>query len=357
MLSNEAEDSNSIINGLGLPEVNLNDSSKILEALQKNRGFIIELADGTDAVAEQLFQNFNQFIQAPNEYKDKFKGENTSNTKGYYEDPIVNGNKVGPRFFIQRDRDNKTTQPLPAFTDGPGMEELSERLHERLQPIIDKTIHVLEEAYNFKKDELKSQFFCSSATSIHHHRPVTREKLQQWLTNKQLTKTETGKIEAMMQHKDLVGLTVLIYRHNNAKGLEIKIKNQHTKTYTPIELPASNGKLKALIILGRLVNKIIPSLQGLSHRVIATPLKPDNIFSRDVINLFVLPDMQAQLSKTTEPYTAGNFFPEIFKLYEQRREQKAEQTLCAEELNNFPQESDIEVLNMPTGISYKLKSC
>ncbi len=350
------ESGNTISNTLcGLPEVNIDKPEEIIAALETSRGFITEIGNGFDLIAEELFKRYNQFIQQPNEYKQQFKGEMTTDTKGYYEDSIVNGNKIGPRFFIRMDKNNQLSQTLPIFSDGTSMKVLNESLHVNVQPIIDKTIKALEDKFKFNRNELKSQFFCASATSLHHNKPVSREKLQHWLDNKQLTKTPDGNIEAMMQHKDLVGLTVLIYRNNNAKGLEIKIKNNQAKGYVALELPQSKDKVKVVVILGRLMNQLIPSMKALSHRVIASPLAPNVTFSRDVINIFVLPDMQATLVKGKQKMTAGEFFSEVFKLYEQRREEKAAVSISTKELESYPKAEDIEVINTSQGISYKLK--
>jgi hypothetical protein len=123
-------------------------------------------------------------------------------------------------------------------------------------------------------------------TSLHHNKPVTREKLSDWKNANELTQTDDDKLEAMSTHKDTSAITILIYRNNNSSGLEIKDKTN--KCYHPIDLNQDNlSPLKIAVILGREIQFLIPTLKGLSHRVIAQVIPESTVFARDVINCFV----------------------------------------------------------------------
>ena len=334
--------------------------------LKNKNGFILHnLPTDFSSAASNLFRAFDDFRASPPDVLTKFTGDH--NIRGYYPDgTFMFGSKIGPRKFLDRDKDRKLTHALPAPNYAKvSMQEADDQLTGYQDAILNKVVQAIESGFGLPAGQFTAAFQgFTTKTSLNHNTPVTQNKLRQWIAKNKLTLTEDGRIESFLGHEDLVPLSLLVYRNNEADGLEIEAKNSAGfLSYQPVKLNGEKqGGLRVVVILGRATEILTDGLlKGAPHRVVATPLKSGEQFSRDSLNVFffVDPDLPLQPRMTSpngpkfQPIGMMDFYKKYSEIYTAAAEKAAIKELAAEKLKQFPMDDEITMEQTPAGPVYR----
>jgi isopenicillin N synthase-like dioxygenase len=334
--------------------------------LRNKNGFVLHnLPHDFSSAANNLFHAFDDFRASPPSVLASFTGD--QNIKGYYPDgSFLFGSKIGPRKFLDRDKAHQLTHELPKpIRAKVSMQEADDKLAIYNDAILKKVMQAIESGFNLPAGQFSAAFEgYTTKTSLNHNTPVTQNKLKQWITKNKLTLTEDGRIESFLSHEDLVPLSLLIYRNNEPDGLEIESKNASgVLSYQPVKL---NGEkqddLRIVVILGRATEILTDGLlKGAPHRVVATPLKSGEAFSRDSLNVFffVDPNLPLQPRVTSpngpkfQPIGMMEFYKKYSEIYAAAAEKAAVKELSAKQLSQFPTDDEIVMEETPKGPVYR----
>jgi isopenicillin N synthase-like dioxygenase len=347
-----------------LPYVEFNKQA--FAGLKNKNGFVLHnLPQDFSTAARNLFGAFDDFRAAPPEVLAKFTGDQT--IRGYYPDgTFLFGSKIGPRKFIDRDKEHKLTHVLPApIRAKVSMQEADDKLAVYQDAILKKVMQAIESGFGLQAGQFSAAFEgYTTKTSLNHNTPVTQEKLKQWITKNKLTLTEDGRIESFLGHEDLVPLSLLIYRNNEPDGLEIESKNAAgVLSYQPVKLNGDKlGDLRIVVILGRATEILTDGvLKGAPHRVVGAPLKSGETFSRDSLNVFFFVDpnlplkpvMRSPNGPKFQPIGMMDFYKKYSEIYAAAAEKAAVKEISAEQLKQFPMDKEIVMEETPTGPVYR----
>lgn len=336
----------------------MENKTKIFNTLQEKRGFILEVSEEFREAVHHLFAAYHRFINSPTEEKEPFRAQDPG-ISGYFENEVMYGNKIGPRFYALRE-DSVLKTLLPSSKDGKGMQELNEEVYCYLDKIIIQTLQIIAEKSELSTVGQMELIDFDTTTSLHHNKPISQEKLVNWAKLGELTRTTEAQLESMSTHKDISALTVLVYRDNITEGLEVKPNKG--QSYEPVNLQNSPG-MKIVVLLGREIEHITPSLKGLSHRVVTQPCRTGEIYARDVINCFVFhprAELRYQPQKKNPSIPAVRsfyeFLPECFRIQHMKKIASLTTEIADEIIDPYPKEDSIEQQQEVDGlISYRIK--
>ncbi len=351
---------------LPTPEFN----KQAFRALKNNGAFVLNnMGPAFTSSTRELFDTYDDFLGQDQAEKEKFrgKGSDLSVLEGYYPyGTFFAGRKVGNSYFITR-KSNGTSNILPpAYHLKVSMQQPVDQLFLSTQQIIAKTVDAVEYGLELNGEFKKVMQNFGLLTIAEQFLPTTREKLKHWITEGKLTKTEDGKIETFLPHKDLHPLTVLIYRNNECVGLEVLSHDESgQKTFKEVSLPKSNPyDIQPVVISGAMMEILTDRLlPGLEHRVVTKPLKAGCEFSRYAYNSFVnldpeanqviQPIVRSRYATHISPAATATFFKTEGDLYIEQERKRAVKSLPKEELAQYPSEDDIETLDTPNGVAFK----
>jgi isopenicillin N synthase-like dioxygenase len=357
----------------GLPEIDFAASQKdfnqqAFAALKKKSGFVLHnLPSDFSVAAKDLWHAYDDFRAQPADTIAKFAGD-ASNIHGYHPDgSFLFGSRIGPRFFIGRDKNKIVSHDLPKPQNKPvSMRSADDKLSTYTDTILKKVVSVLEGGLNLPAGKFSAVFEgYETKTSLNHNLPVTREKLKTWAEKKKLTMTEDGRVESFLGHQDLVPLSILLYRNNEADGLEVEYPNSvGVRTYHPVKLNGDkkSNAIRAVVILGRATEILTDGLlEGSPHRVVAAPLKSGEAFSRDSINIFIFVDpllplkplLTAPNGPKFEPISMPDFYAKYSKIYTEAAEKASVKELPASVSDAFPADNEIVPEQTSSGPVYR----
>jgi hypothetical protein len=335
-------------------------------ALKHKSGFVLSnLPPEFSMAANNLLSAFDDFRAQPEEAIAKYAADGSFN--GHHKDgSFLFGSKIGPRFFIGRDKEQKISHSLPMPLKAKvGMKEADDKLSGYTDEILKKVIAAMESGFGLPKGQFSAVFQgYDTKTSLNHNTPITQNKLQQWIAKNKLTLTEDGRVESFLAHQDLVPLSILIYRNNETNGLELEYPDKvGVRTFHPVKLNGEKqGGMRAIVILGRPSEILTDGLmQGSPHRVVGTPLKSGEIFSRDSINIFVFVDPNLLLKPVLTspggpkfaPISMPEFYTSYSKSYMEAADKAAVHELPASVMNAFPKDEDVQVVQTQNGPGYR----
>ncbi len=342
-------------------------------ALRKNSSFVLKnLGTSFSSAINHLFTAYDDFLKSADGEKQKFQGKGElSDQRGYFPyGSFFAGSKVCDRFFISSNSAGNIAQPLPSTSLAKvSMKEAADKTLITTQQVIAKIVNAIESEFNLGQGGFNTVFEnYEMVTVLDRYLPVTQEKLNHWMKAGQLTKTSEGRIEAFLPHKDLMPLTILIYRNNNPLGLELNLPDESGKySFTPIHLQSSD-EIQAVVILGKVMENLTDGLlQGAEHRVVFNPLKPGETFSRYSINSFAVLDSSTEARKMIRPLLrsptgphflptpSATYYPTHGEIILENARKRALDKLPLEELMPYPKEDEIEIESETTshGVVYR----
>lgn len=316
-----------------------------------------------------LFLAYDDFLRQTPEEQKPYQSQGTlTEPAGFHPyGSFFAGSRACHRFCISRDAAGQVICPLPPTKHTlVSMHEAADQLNVLLQTIVQKTIDAIEYGLGLTNNQLNNFFkHYQLSTVLDSYLPVTQEKLLTWLPQQQITKTDDGRIETFIPHKDFMPLSILFYRENNCDGLEIKIpgKNRHKEFHT-IQLDNSNREdVKALVLSGKVLENLTDNiLSGAEHRVVLEPLQKNGFFRRNAINNFIILNtttvpMIAPIVKAIDgphylPVPTETYFAEQSYALINRCKEKALKELSQTELAVYPREEDIYIEDSADGFIY-----
>jgi isopenicillin N synthase-like dioxygenase len=357
-----------------LPEVEWSSTQFGVEAftaLKSKSGFIIKNLAFTkfSSSTVKALRAYENFLKQSPEEKNAFLGKEGNSLQGFYPyGSFLQESKVSNRYYIRHDVQGKVTHPLPIPPNGRmGMKEATDQRYEVDVVILKKTLLAIEEGFGLKQNEFSRAFDgCYTIQVAEQYPPFTQETLQRLWQADKLTKTEDGRFEIFLTHKDVVPLTILSYRWNENPGFECNIsRDPQKKEFKPLDLKSDSFSynLEAVVVAGMLMENLTDGvITGLEHRVVATPMKPGKIFQREALNsFFFLNSHHSDIKPIVQSATGPHFFPVSTSDYTRQHGEKhltyekkhIVKELRSEDLTPYPTESEIQECEHRGGIAYK----
>jgi hypothetical protein len=359
-----------------LPVINYSSQStdfnqQAFAALKKQGGFILDqLEPGFSSSTAQLLRAYDDFLKQPDEIKNIFTGQvsNLQTLQGFYPyGNFIAGSKTCHRYLIIRDSAGNIANQLPVpYYVNISMQEAADQLHLFTDDILRRTLGALDYGFCLQNKFINAFQGYGTVTVTDHYVPMTQEKLQDWALKGQLSKTEDGRIEAFVTHKDIVPLTFLTYYGNQCTGLELKTsQNQQDKTFKPLTLRRTDPyHLQAVVIAGRIMENLTDGMiEGMEHRVVIKPMEGGAPFQRRASNtFFILNPKKHQIIKPLvrsihpSPVPAVSMSALISQFeaaLAKTQRSKAIKELKPEELVPYPKENEIDQYETAHGTTYE----
>lgn len=332
----------------------------VFDALHANRGVVFRGVNKSfSSSTAKLFKAYNNFLAKPTENKEHYINKDQAITlQGFYPYPnFLAGSKVADRYFIKTDGEKYIDQALPA-----SWYAAMYRRNVSAHKLLGKVLNAIDEGFNLPaKPFSKTLFSYSNVSVLDAYLPITQEKLKDWASKSQLTKTEDGRIEAFVAHKDFVALTLLSYFNNDCEGLEINTSEDGlNKRFKPLSLPKNDdNQFYVIIMLGRMMELLSNDrLKAVEHRVVIEPMKKGELFQRMTANTFfthaakqIFPLIPSLSDSSMPSMRTADYFSKGDTRFTKLNQERADRTLLPYELACYPTESDIE--KMPNGFRRK----